>query len=176
MDFTKVDLREINLKGVYLEEANLTKVNLRGANLEGANLEGANLKEAYLEGANLGGANLKEADLEEANLRGTNLRKANLRKANLVKALLPAPQQVLLADWGIVSNGLTLELMRYDAASHPDPQSRFHLWATTGTCPYANVPVERAALFREAADLWIYGPAKRPYDLMVMVLRELCNF
>lgn len=44
MNFSRTDLRRVNLKGAKLREANLQGANLRSANLEGANLQRANLR------------------------------------------------------------------------------------------------------------------------------------
>jgi Pentapeptide repeats (8 copies) len=130
--------------------------NLRGANLRGANLRGANLEGANLEGANLWGANLEGANLEGANLEGANL---------------PSPAEVLSAVWGELSDELTADLMRYDAFFHPDPAA-FTRWAQGGVCPFQAIKVQRAANFKEKKHLWVPGPPKNGYELMVAVLRE----
>jgi Pentapeptide repeats (8 copies) len=175
------NLRGANLRGANLEGANLWGANLRGANLEGANLRGANLWGANLEGANLWGANLWGANLEGANLRGANLEGANLEGANLEGANLeganleganlPSPAEVLSAVWGELSDELTADLMRYDAFFHPDPAA-FTRWAQGGVCPFQAIKVQRAANFKEKKHLWVPGPPKNGYELMVAVLRE----
>ena len=130
----------------------------------------ANLQRADLQGADLRGANLREADLRGADLRGANLRGADLRGANL-----PFPQMVLCAYWGSLSDELTGDLMRYDASSHPDPRA-FTRWAKHGGyCPYESCKVQRAAWFKERKECWRTGRSKRPFDLMVAVLRECCK-
>ena len=134
------------------------RADLTGADLTGANLTGANLSEACLTGAYL----------SRAYLRGANLRGANLREAQL-----PATTMMLLAYWGDVSPELCRDLMRYDAANHPDP-SAFDRWAEGGPCPYTGVRIERAARFIQQATLWSPGEAPSAYQLMVRLIREKC--
>jgi len=170
---TRADLRDAtltraNLRDAYLRGATLTRANLTGANLTGADLFGADLF-----GADLRGANMTDADLFGADLRG-----ADLRGATLTRADLPSPTMVLLASWGSLSPALTVDLMRYDAACHPDP-ARFDEWAVDddGRCPYDGTSVQRAANFAESRELWREhgnGPCPRPYDLMTRVLGEKC--
>ena len=81
-----------------------------------------------------------KADLRRADLRWANLRGADLR-------YIPAPL-VLLAQWGELPDALTLDLMRYDAANHPEPE-RFLAWAVDGPCPYSGLSVARVANFQE---------------------------
>ena len=83
IDLQGANLRRADLHGANLEEANLQWANLRGANLEGANLRGANLEWADMEEANLTRANLEWANLQRAYLQGTNLRGADLQGAYL---------------------------------------------------------------------------------------------
>ena len=180
-DLRWADLRRADLCWADLRCANLRGANLRGANLRWADLRGASLSEANLRGADLYEANLREASLCCANLRGANLRGANLREADLGEADLrgadlPSPTTVLLAYWGNVSDLLCTELMRYDAANHPDGDEAFTTWKETGVCPYNNCHVQRAANFEERRDLWSPGPAKSAYELMCMVLDEKCTW
>jgi len=110
-----------------------------------------------------------------ANLRGADLYGAVLCDASVSCIKWPAPQIVLLAEWGHLSSELTRDLMNYDAASHPDPAA-FDEWVAGGRCPYANVNVERAAQFRENKAFWDPSvPLCRPYDLMQRVIRERCE-
>jgi len=134
------------------------RADLSRANLSRANLSGADLSRAYLSDANL-----SRADLSDANLSGANLSGADLSR----------PTTILLAAWGGLAPALTADLMRYDAACHPDPAA-FDRWATGGECPYANVKVQRAAQFKEDRKLWSPGPPPRPYELMIGVLAEKC--
>ena len=169
----KADLYGADLSGVNLSEADLSGANLHKANLYGANLRRTDLNGANLSGADLYGAYLSEADLSEADLSGANLHKANLHKANITNVWWPAPTAVLLAQWGNLPEDLVADLMRYNAANHPDPTA-FDRWSTGGPCPYDKVFVQRAALFTEQQALWSPGPCPRPYDLMVRVLAACC--
>ena len=108
------------------------------------------------------------ADLSRASLRWADLRGADLRGANL-----PSPTMVLLASWGEVSDDLCRDLMRYDAACHDDPGA-FDRWKADGLCPYNCRKFQRAANFNERWELYSPGPAERPWDLMVRVIREKC--
>ena len=117
--------------------------------------------------------NLHGADLRGADLRGAALQWADLREAKVKDTHWPSPTEVLLADWGGLSDNLTLELMRFDAACHPRPET-FDEWAESATCPYSGGEVARAASFIERRRLWSPGPSLRPYELMRRVLEECC--
>ena len=153
-----------NLRGANLRDADLSGANLSGANLWGANLWGANLRNAYLWGVNLRDADLRDADL----------RNANLRNANVAMVRWPSPTIVLLALWGQCSGALTTELMRYDAANHPNPNV-FDRWANDDECPYSLCHVQRSANFTEQKSLWSPGLSKSAYELMQMLLAEHCK-
>jgi len=126
---------------------------------------------------NLREANLREADLWEADLRGANLRGAYLHGANLGGAELDyyCPPMLLLAYWGDVSDALCLDLMRYDAANHPNPVT-FLTWANGGPCPYNNVNVTRSANFTEKKKLikddFLSLPVKSAYELAERLIAE----
>ena len=141
------------------------------ANLREANLREADLREADLRRADLWRANLWKADLREANLREADLREANLREANLREANLPSPTMLLLCNWGSVSDKLCLELMRYDAANHPEP-TEFDEWAKGDGCPYDNTRWQRCANFKEKRELWKPGKTKSALDLVMMLFKE----
>jgi len=96
-----LELSGVNLTGAILNKVNLSIANLSGANLRGVNLRGVNLSNANLSYANISGANLREVnlskaklhqsylcdtDLSDANLSGANLTEANLSKSNLIRA------------------------------------------------------------------------------------------
>jgi uncharacterized protein YjbI with pentapeptide repeats len=106
-DFSGVDLREVNLSGIYLVEANFSGVDLsnailRDVKLWGADLSNANLTGACIDGAslsygsgigshyffNIPGANLSGANLTNASLWGANLSEANLTNSTLNNASL----------------------------------------------------------------------------------------
>jgi len=109
-----------------------------------------------------------------ANLREADLRWANLAGAHLADANLPAPQMILMASWGTLSDDLTRDLMRYDAASHPGGRRAFQSWGDGGPCPYGDCRWQRGALFVERRDLWRSGPSKSPIRLAEVVLDECC--
>jgi len=94
----------------------------------------------------------------------------------LTGAYLPAPGMVLLAYWGKLSDKLTLECMRHDAANHPHPE-KFQIWADGGPCPYADILVQRAINFQENKLLWKKSKKRvlHAYELMTMILAEKCK-
>ncbi len=146
----------------------------RRADLAGADLRGANLRDVNLRGADIRGADIRDVNLRGADIRGANLRDVNLRGADIRGASLPSPQMVLMSEWRRLSDDLTRDLMRYDAASHPEGEAAFSRWAADGPCPYDGCHIERAALFTEHRKLWSPGPPPRPYELMERVLDECC--
>jgi uncharacterized protein YjbI with pentapeptide repeats len=164
-----------------LREADLIEADLRWADLRRADLSGANLREANLSEANLRWADLRWADLRRANLSGANLREADLIEADLRRAdlsganLLIPPPMILLASLGEVSDALCLDLMRYDAANHPQPE-KFLEWAKGGSCPYTGMRVLRAANFKEKPELinddFLSLPVKSAYGLAKAYLAE----
>ena len=180
-DLSKVKLPGVELSGSYLEGtrlrwadlrgANFKSVLLRGADLRGADLSGANLSDSNLIEANLSGADLRDADLRGARFIGANLSDLYLWGADLRGALLPSPTVLLLCHWGTCPDGLTTELMRYDAANHPDPD-RFDEWANGGSCPYDDVLWDRAARFIQNPRLWSPGPAKSALWLVERLFEE----
>lgn len=98
-------------------------------------------------------------------LDGNGGESADLRGANLP----PAPV-LLTAFWEEVSDNLCRELMRYDAANHPDPK-KFDEWAKGGSCPYSG-GFQRAANFKEERGLWKPGPSKSAHELVLMLFTE----
>lgn len=93
MNLRGSDLREADLRGVVfkssdLSGAQLCKAELRRAVFSGANLVKANISEANLKGSNLDGADLSESILTGANLWEASIVKANLRRADLTNAVL----------------------------------------------------------------------------------------
>ena len=113
----------------------------------------------------------EQADLRSANLSSADLSSANLRYADLSSADLPSPVMLLLAEWFSVSTELTLELMRYDAANHPDP-SKFDEWVAGKGCPYSGTGWQRSANFKEDPKLWKPGPAKSALELVLKLFVE----
>lgn len=163
-----------NVKGLHLAGADLSKRVLFGRNWRNTVFSHANLNGAIFERSSLVGCSFESADLRDADLQYTDLSRAYFLKARVHGVKWPAPQMVLMANWYRISKELTIELMRYDAASHPDP-SAFDRWFRGGRCPYLNCPVQRAANFSENRDWWSPGPAKGAYELMQMLLAECCD-
>ena len=152
----------------------LPGANLRGANLWVAHLGGAGLMEADLREANLGEADLRGADLREADLRGASLKGASLREANLRGANLEGAKDANLyeCNWGELSDELTLEGMRKDAASHHDPEA-FSEWAKGKEYPYGNSLLPRRFLFKEKKELWRKGkPKLSDWEFLKQILEE----
>ena len=183
-DFSGADLIGSDLSGAKLTWATLTGANLRGASFSGSDLSWAtliraNLIEATLTGSNLSGANFSGSDLTGATLIRANLIEATLTGSTLIGAEIkdvkwPSPTMVLLADWGKVSDDLTRDLMRLDAACHPNPAA-FDRWVDGGgPCPYEDVNVQRAASFAERKECWKPGRPPKIYNLMCRVLEEKC--
>ncbi|PZO38479.1 MAG: low-complexity protein [Pseudanabaena frigida] len=88
---SKVDLRHVELYGVFLGSANLNGVNLSDAYLRGAYLgdtflNDANLSRADLSRVDLSDGNLERADLSDAEFSCANLSRTNFRHANLSRA------------------------------------------------------------------------------------------
>ena len=177
-DLFGANLSGANLSGANLSGADLFGANLSGADLFGANLSGANLSGANLSGADLSGANLSGADLSRANLYGANLSRADLYGANLFEANLsganfkfpkfPSIKVLSSFNLGKLSNTLSLELMRRDAAAHPYP-GRFDVWANGGPCPYLDE--ERFWIFETNREIWEKG---KPQMTDVELIKAIC--
>lgn len=89
----RLQLANVDLRGISLDKANLARANLSNANLSGVDLTGADLTGARLAGADLTGAilisaTLTDAFLEYAILIEAILADADLTHANLIKAEL----------------------------------------------------------------------------------------
>jgi len=164
-DLRSTDLRSANLRSANLQDADLQSTDLRYVNLQDADLRSANLRYANLQSANLQSANLQSTDLRYANLQDADLRSADLRYADLQSA--PA---LLTAQWGEISDKLCQELMRYDAANHPNPEL-FDTWANNGACPMVK-GWQRAANFTEKRELWSPGPSKPAIELVLLLFAE----
>jgi uncharacterized protein YjbI with pentapeptide repeats len=93
LDFTPIDLSNLNLKGVilphaFLEGSILFNVDLEKSMLRFANFSNADLRAAHLNNALLAFASLRDADLLDADLSGADLSGANLYGARLEHARL----------------------------------------------------------------------------------------
>ena len=129
----------------------------------------------YLDGEKNGvRMNLEDCDLQEIDLSGADLSGAYLSRADLSGANLPSPTGMLLAQWGELSDNLTIQAMAFDANCHNDPLA-FDVWKKTGICPYQNSKFQRACNFREKRKLWDSSfNVPRIWDLMVAIIREKC--
>jgi len=178
-----IDIKNIYGKIIFTSEALILKDAVIEAVSKGADLSGADLRGADLRGADLRRSNLYEADLSGANLRGANLSGAdlsgaNLSGANLSRANLGIPSNILQVNWGICSDMLTIDLMRYDAANHPEPD-KFIEWSFGGSCPYSDLKISRSANFTENRHLidgdFLSRPVLSAYQLMLRLIAEHCK-
>jgi uncharacterized protein YjbI with pentapeptide repeats len=86
----RLNLSQIDVKGVSLPEAHLEGADISGSNFEGAYLRKANFEEAHLDGIDLRNAHLEKSNLNKASLEPThdNQRPSLLENAVLVEAYL----------------------------------------------------------------------------------------
>ena len=151
---------------------------LSGSNLSYSNLSGSDLRGSNLSGSDLSGSNLSGSDLSYSDLRGSNLSGSNLSNSNLRGSDLPSPTMMLLADWYVCSDSLTLALMRFDASNHPTPDA-FLAWGKGGPCPYADTKIQRSADFTEKRSLikanFLRLRVKSAFDLMQALIAEKCK-
>ena len=145
---------------LWLNDKGGKRANLAGADLAGANLSGANLSRANLAGADLAGANLSRANLAGANLAGANLAGATYNPFAFVVQI----------NMGIVSDKLTLELMRQDALICGE--DKMTEWAKGGDCPFSGINQMRAFIFQEKRELWKKG---RPQMNLMQIFEMYCK-
>ncbi len=126
LQYRRGDLRGLNLSGVNLRGADLSYANLREVDLSGADLREVYLNEADLSGANLSGANLQGASLIKAYLIKANLQSANLQSAYFTGAYL-TKANLSEADLtgtylnGAQLTGANLTGAHYTSSTHFDP-------------------------------------------------------
>jgi len=84
----RLDLNNIDIRGVDLINANCERVDFIHSNLEGALLNKASLQNAYFNSANLKTVDFSEANLQKVDLSGANLVNANFYRANLQGSFL----------------------------------------------------------------------------------------
>lgn len=124
--------------------------------------------------SNLGHSFFDYTILFGCNIFNTIFQRVNFKQSVLKQLSYFLPSQLLLADWGQLSNSLTQRAMAYDASLHPEPK-RFDEWHEGGVCPYSNTTIIRACNFWEKRTLWVPGlPPPRAWDLMVDIVREKC--
>ena len=79
---------------------------------------------------------------------------------------------LLKCSIGTVSNHLTIELMRWDASSHANPDA-FDVWARGGDCPYHNYQGIRLLNFNEDRNIWKPGkPEMSIFELLLAICKE----
>ena len=88
LEFRKIKLNNVTLKGVNLSYSNLTKAELKQANLSNSslrcvNLTQANLEKAILKEVDFADACLNSVNLTDAHLEGANFQQADLKEADL---------------------------------------------------------------------------------------------
>ena len=102
-------------------------------------------------------------------MSGSNLSGSNLSEQS--------PTSLLLAAWGEVPDDLCRDLMRYDAANHPRPES-FNTWAAGGACPYTGCKWGRSANFFQKTSLWspdlLLSPPKSALELAERLIAAKC--
>ena len=86
--FGRVNLSELDLRGVLLGGRRMDNVIAEGANLSSASLSYSHLADAHFSYANLAGAYLVQANLEWSFIMGANLKGAVMGGANLTGAAL----------------------------------------------------------------------------------------
>jgi hypothetical protein len=100
--------------------------------------------------------------------RGADLQDADLH----IKSLLVnnSVQTILtIINWGLLSDKMTLEMMRHDAESCGI--EAMNNWIKTNICPFANS--RRDYLFQEKKELWIPGvPELRGIELLKALCKE----
>lgn len=114
-----------------------------------------------------------ERNFRHANLWGADLWGADLRGADLRGAKYAIPQ-VLLANWGNLSDETCLALMRLDCEACPNGEKRFNAWAGSKgqECPFDGVGYQRIAIFGERWEIWQPGPAPTLWECWEMLAKE----
>jgi len=103
-----------------------------------------------------------------ADLSGADLFRADLSGARIIFGKFPSIKTLALINLAGLSDKLSLELMRRDAAAHPYPE-RFDIWAKGGDCPYQDE--ERFWIFDLKKELWKKG---KPKLSDVELIRAIC--
>jgi uncharacterized protein YjbI with pentapeptide repeats len=174
----KVGAGQNGLRGFTFRYLNLAEATFSHMNLAYCRFHRCNLRGVTFYSCNLGDAQFHDCDLTGANLSYVNLTDAEIHGCNLTNAFLPSPTMMLMAEWGNCTRLLTRDLMRYDAANHPNPQAFIEWGKNWGECPYAVVSLQRAAHFKENRDLiradFLKLPVKSAHSLMVRLLKEHC--
>ncbi|MGP4040992.1 pentapeptide repeat-containing protein [Gracilibacillus sp. D59] len=88
MDFTKMDLRESDFKGVNLQRSEFSKSDMRGSDFTGANLSNSqfvacDLRNVIFDHAVLKGAKVSKTDLSKTSFKNSVLDETDLSYSNL---------------------------------------------------------------------------------------------
>jgi hypothetical protein len=84
----RLDLNEVNLRGIVLFKAHLEGAMLNHTILDSSTLLDTHLEEAFMEGASLRNTNFDQAFLNNSILMGSDFTSANLRRTRLDGAML----------------------------------------------------------------------------------------
>jgi hypothetical protein len=109
--------------------------------------------------------NLSRADLSGADLSGINLSGAKIKFHQY-----PSIRTLSSMTLENISDEIILELMRWDAQAHPEPEL-FDEWAKGGPCPYQNE--ERWWWMTENKEVWKAGkPTMKLSDLVLEICKQ----
>lgn len=115
------------------------------------------------------------ATFENCNFTGVDFSYVRLSNVDFVRCKLNPLDLLFKAFWGEVSDKLTKELMKFDAACHHKPTD-FNKWKRNGGCPYNSAYYPRAINFYEKTRLWTPSLLKEkvntPYQLICMLFKE----
>lgn len=152
--FSYADISYCNFHQASLVEAQFNST--RGEDVYFSRADGrrASFMNADIRRSNFERTDLREADLCNAELKGCTLYKTKRRKKDKVEL-----RQMMAIHWGVLSDALTLELMRWDCDNLPHGEQLFRDWANGGYCPFAESHHTRLLHFIENP---IYG---RPGNL-----------
>ena len=92
-ELTRLNMRDMDLRGVALANANIRECDLTGSDLSGADLRGCSLVSSVMVGVNFTNALLDYTDMTDTDLRGANFTGAvldgvDMWRANLKGALI----------------------------------------------------------------------------------------
>lgn len=161
-----------NAKRLSLYHERLDNLDFNNKCLDGASFYGCVLPYT------LRNASFRGSIFTSCNLAHCDFTNTILKNINFIDCWLPSPTMLLLANWEAVSEELTVDLMNYDAACHPNPR-RFAIWAGKGTilservCPYSGYQIHRACTFSQNPKS--YNPKRelqRPIDLLTRLFKE----
>jgi hypothetical protein len=178
VDFSNINLSGCDFSNMLIKNADFKNAKLIEANFTCTIVRGSDFFEANLSGANLSHGDFRDVNLRNACLHNTNMFNVNLYHAKLKNTLFPSPTIMLTANWKNISDSSALDLLRYNAFNHPQPE-RFFLWKEFGVNPYTGLNIQHAANFLERPNLikddFLTISVKSAYSLMNMLLKECCD-